>query len=141
MRSWRGDRRPKLQLIALGLLGYLFYAYGIYVIERAYNGYYLCFIMPAFLVVAVQMFRRRGMGIVLAPPLYVLGFTLIFSLAVAELVKPRFEEPVDGPALVAASALSALFAVLGSAHLAKLRLSPSEPDRPRGADAAVENTR
>lgn len=32
---------PKRQIIALGLLGYLFYAYGIYVIERAYNGLYL----------------------------------------------------------------------------------------------------
>jgi hypothetical protein len=38
----RADRQ-KHQIVALGLLGYLFYAYGIYVIERAYNGLYLVY--------------------------------------------------------------------------------------------------
>ena len=36
--------RRRQQLLALGLLGYLFYAYGIYVIERAYNGLYLVYL-------------------------------------------------------------------------------------------------
>ena len=36
--------RPKLQLVALGVLGYLFYAYGIYSIERTYNGFYLVYL-------------------------------------------------------------------------------------------------
>lgn len=35
------DFRPKLELVVLGLLGYLVYAYGIYVIERVYNSFYL----------------------------------------------------------------------------------------------------
>ena len=39
----RSNRRRQ-QLLALGLLGYLFYAYGIYVIERAYNGLYLVYL-------------------------------------------------------------------------------------------------
>lgn len=39
----RRSNQPKPQIIALGLLGYLFYAYGIYVIERAYNGLYLVY--------------------------------------------------------------------------------------------------
>ena len=30
----------KKQVIILGIIGYLFYAYGIYVIERLYNGLY-----------------------------------------------------------------------------------------------------
>ncbi|SFN90945.1 hypothetical protein [Mycetocola miduiensis] len=197
-----GARSPKFDLVALGLLGYLFYAYGIYVIERTYNGFYLvylaiftlsfwgivfactrirdevlehaqladrvrvvsalgallqpiifyplwismllplmvqgdqidslysifildlCFIMPAFLVLAFLMFRRRGSGLVLAPPVYILGFTLIFSLALAELVKPRFGEQPDVPAFLAAAALSLLFLVLGSVHLLKLRVAP-----------------
>jgi len=211
-----GGRRPKLELVALGLLGYLFYAYGIYVIERTYNEFYLlcmaiftlsfwslvygclsirgdvyknaqlssrvrlasamgsllqplvfyplwigmllplmasgdqvdslysifildlCFIMPAFLILAFQMFRRRGIGLVLAPPLYVLGFTLIFSLALAELVKPRFGEPIDGLALLAATSLSALFLVLGGLHLAKLRVRPDESRDHRQAEEALE---
>lgn len=198
-------RRPQLELIALGLLGYLFYAYGILVIERTYNGFYLvylavftlsfwglvfgctnirhaafataelptrirlisacgallqplifyplwigmllplmatgnqidslfsifvldlCFIMPAFLVTAFLMFRRRGAGILLAPPLYVLGFTLIFSLALAELVKPTFGDRTDAVAFLAAAALSALFLVLGGVHLTKLSVFPGTP--------------
>lgn len=201
-----GGRNPKLELVALGLLGYLFYAYGIYVIERTYNSFYmiylavftlsfwcivlacssirndvlqraqlsdrvrlasafgallqplifyplwismllplmargdqidslysifildLCFIMPAFLVLAFLMFRRRGFGLVLAPPMYVLGFTLIFSLALAELVKPWFGEQADVPAFFAAAALSLLFLLLGSVHLGKLRVRPEGPD-------------
>lgn len=35
--------RPRLELIVLGLLGYLVYAYGIYTIERVYNWLYLVY--------------------------------------------------------------------------------------------------
>ncbi|TFC81497.1 hypothetical protein E3T24_15185 [Cryobacterium sp. TmT2-59] len=198
--------RRRQQLLALGLLGYLFYAYGIYVIERAYNGFYLVylaiftlafwsvvygtaslrrevmtratmprglrvvsavgallqplmfyplwiamliplmrdrdqidslysifildlgFIMPAFLILAVLVFRNRGAGLVLLPSLYVLGFTLIFSLALAELVKPVFGTAPDLPALAAAALLSAVFLVLGGLHLRRLDLSQLRAD-------------
>lgn len=39
-----GRSGPKRELVALGLLGYLFYAYGIYVIERMYNPLYLAYL-------------------------------------------------------------------------------------------------
>lgn len=196
---------PRRQLLALGLLGYLFYGYGTYVIERTYNGFYLvylaifalafwgvvyaaanirrgvltrarlprglrmlsasgalmqplvfyplwvgmllplmrtrdqidslysifildlAFIMPAFLILAVLVYRDRGVGLVLLPALYVLGFTLIFSLALAELVKPVFGATADLPALAAAGVLSALFLLLGVLHLSRLELPPAEP--------------
>lgn len=35
--------RPRLELIVLGLLGYLVYAYGVYTIERVYNWLYLVY--------------------------------------------------------------------------------------------------
>jgi hypothetical protein len=35
------DKQIKLQVVILGLLGYFFYAYGIYVIERVYNSLHL----------------------------------------------------------------------------------------------------
>jgi hypothetical protein len=35
---------PKAELVGLGLLGYLFYGYGIYVIERVYNVLYLNYV-------------------------------------------------------------------------------------------------
>jgi hypothetical protein len=201
--------RQRQQLVALGLLGYLFYAYGIYVIERAYNGFYLVylaifalafwslaygavnirrevlaaarlprglrmlsaggallqplmfyplwiamlvplmrdrdqidslysifildlgFIMPAFLILAVLVFRNRGAGLVLLPALYVLGFTLIFSLALAELVKPVFGTAPDLPTLAAAVTLSVLFLALGALHLGRLHLPPTRADRSR----------
>lgn len=192
--------RLKAQIVALGLLGYLFYAYGIYVIERAYNGLYLvymavftlafwglvsagahlrrhlpnpalpktvrlvsasgavlqplifyplwtgmllplmrtgeqidslysifildlCFIMPAFLILSVLAYRNHGTGLLLLPALYVLGFTLIFSLAVGELVKPLFAATLDPAAFWPALALSLLFLVLGIQHLIRLRIS------------------
>lgn len=191
--------RVKRQIIGLGLVGYLFYAYGIYVIERAYNGLYLiymaifalafwamalagahlrrdlrtlslpktlrlvsasgailqplifyplwigmllplmrtgeqidslysifildlCFIMPAFLILSVLTYTSHGAGLLLLPAIYVLGFTLIFSLAVGELVKPLFNATLSPGAFWPALGLSILFLVLGILHLSKLRI-------------------
>jgi len=193
-----GDNRPKARLIALGLLGYLFYAFGIYTIERVYNQFYLlylaifalsfwalvpaaitvtqqfsasarlarlpriisgcgallqplifyplwvamllalmstrtqidslysifildlCFVMPAFLILGVLTLRNAPIGLLLAPPMYVLGSTLILSLALAELVKPVFGDPIAVPSLLASLALTALFIGLGIVHLSAL---------------------
>jgi len=202
--------RVRHQIVALGLLGYLFYAYGIYVIERTYNGLYLlymaifalsfwamvmagasmarfapavslspvlritsasgailqplifyplwigmllplmrtgeqinslysifildlCFIMPGFLILSFLTYRSHRTGLLLLPALYVLGFTLIFSLAVGELVKPLFGRDPAVPGLLQSLALSALFLLLGILHLAKLRVASPPVD---GAAAA-----
>lgn len=199
--------RIKDQIVAIGLLGYLFYGYGIYVIERAYNGLYLvylaifalafwslvvagaslrreilartslqgatrvvsasgailqpaifyplwigmllplmssgeqidslysifildlCFIMPAFLVLGVMAYRNRSLGLMLLPAMFILGFTLIFSLAIAELVKPLFGDRVEIGPLAMSLALSLLFLVLGVVHLARLRVGVVTVDR------------
>jgi hypothetical protein len=201
--AWTGrNDRPKGQILQLGLLGYLFYAYGIYVIERAYNGLYLlymaiftltfwalvsagiclkrniqapglpralritsasgallppmifyplwiamllplmstgnqidslfsiyildlCFIMPAFVLLAVLTYRSHPLGLLLLPAMYVLGFTLIFSLALGELVKPLWDLDANTSAFWTSLALSLFFAVLGTLHLARLHLRPS----------------
>jgi hypothetical protein len=197
----RGPTRPKEGLVGLGLLGYLFYGYGIYTIERVYNLLYLgylalfalafwslafgsvevardfgpaasldrltrrvsgvgallqpavfyplwismliplmterkqidslysifildlCFIMPAFLFVAIGTFAGRGTALVLAPVMYVLGAALILSLALGELVKPLFGAPITANGLLPSGALTLLFATLGALHLSRLRLS------------------
>lgn len=198
--------RQKHQIVALGLLGYLFYAYGIYVIERAYNGLYLaymaiftmafwslvyagaqlrrdlpqpalaktfrlvsasgailqplifyplwigmllplmrtgeqidslysifildlCFVMPAFLILSVLTYRNHGTGLLLLPAAYVLGFTLIFSLAVGELVKPMFNATLIPAAFGPELALSLLFLVLGILHLSKLQVGSRKQHR------------
>lgn len=205
-----GHGRAKAQILARGLLGYLFYAYGIYVIERTYNGLYLvymaiftlsfwalvgaaasihrdleapslprslrifsasgallqplifyplwiamllplmstgnqidslysifildlCVIMPAFLLLAVLTYRSHPIGLLLLPALYVLGFTLIFSLALGELVKPLFGMNTNHQAFWLSFALSAFFGILGIFHLLKLKLPtrPAEHDQRR----------
>jgi hypothetical protein len=92
----------------------------------------LCFIMPAFLILSLLTYRNHRTGLLLLPALYVLGFTLIFSLAVGELVKPLFGSAPGVPALLAALALSGLFLVLGFLHLAKLRIPAAAPSSPSG---------
>ncbi|QTG80467.1 hypothetical protein [Arthrobacter crystallopoietes] len=201
----RADR-PKLMIVALGVLGYFFYAYGIYTIERVYNSLYLlymavfalsfwgavygaiglvrrwpraslprgvrltsasgamlqpllfyplwiamllplmssreqiqsvysvfildlCFIMPAFLLLSLGVFRGRTPGLVLLPSAYVLGFTLIFSLAAAELAKGRFGAAFEPVPFWQSLLLSGLFLVLGLMHLTRLVIGTRNADR------------
>ncbi|MGO4186594.1 hypothetical protein [Pseudarthrobacter sp. TAF60_1] len=212
-----GHGKTKSQILALGLLGYLFYAYGIYVIERTYNGFYLvymaifalsfwtlmaavtafrrdprvpslpralrivsasgallqplifyplwiamllplmstgnqidslysvfildlCFIMPAFLLLGVLTFKSRPLGLALLPALYVLGFTLIFSLALGELVKPLFDADMNFQAFWLSLALSTFFAILGGLHLLKLQLpaQPADGDRRQAKQSPLD---
>lgn len=196
--------RPKLELVVLGLLGYLVYAYGIYIIERVYNWLYLiymaifalafwalvyeavalcrrtarvslpqgvriasasgallqpimfyplwvgmllplmaarqkietiysvfildlCFIMPAFLILAIAAFRGKKLGLLLLPATYVLGFALILSLAAAEPAKELFGGRFDPAAFWAWLALSLFFLVLGAVHLLRLQVE-KEPE-------------
>jgi len=193
------DNHINRKIIALGILGYLFYAYGIYVIEQVYNMLYLlymliftlsfwgmiygvatlgiknldrmtlpqwarrisigvtllqpivfyplwisallplmregnrienlfsvyildlCFIMPAFLAVAWMLIKKETLGYVLTPALFILGFTLIFSLTVSELMKPFFDTPLSPSGIWLSGGLSALFLVASFIHVQKLR--------------------
>ena len=190
----------KKQIVILGILGYLFYAYGIFVIERVYTVLYLvymaifalsfwsllhgvatirqeilhtvtltrpiryvsvagsllqpllfyplwisallplmetgrkieslysiyildlCFIMPAFLILAIMTLKKRGLGLVLTPAMFVLGFTLIFSLVIGELAKPLYQLTPDLSALTMSLLLSLLFLVLAGFHLWNLKI-------------------
>lgn len=87
----------------------------------------LCFIMPAFLILAVSTFRGHWLGLVLTPALFLLGFTLIFSLALGELLKPSFNIPLSPASLWSSLGLSALFLVLGTVHLWTLDLGAARP--------------
>ncbi len=87
----------------------------------------LCFIMPAFLILAVSTFQGHWPGLVFTPALFLLGFTLIFSLALGELFKPSFNLPVSPVSLWSSLGLSTLFLVLGAVHLWKLDLGAARP--------------
>lgn len=190
-------------VVLLGILGFYFYAYGIYVIERVYNPLYLvymaifglsfyalvfavagirrdllarmtlpdrlrkftvgfsllmpvifyplwismliplmrsgerieylysvfiidlCFIMPAFAILAWMSAKKRGLGLLLTPALYVLGFAILFPLALGEVLKPRyFNQPMDPFSLWMFLILSLAFLVAAAADLRQLKLSP-----------------
>jgi len=192
----------KKQVIILGIIGYLFYGYGIYVIERLYTMLYfvymaifglsfysliygvssispeirskiqlpafvrrvsvaflllipvifyplwvsqllplvkagqkiefiysvyildLCFIMPAFIIIAVKVAKNNGLGLLLAPALFVVGFTLLFPLVLGEFLKPIvYRQSMDAAGMGLFLILSILFFVMAVVHLRKLKIS------------------
>lgn len=195
-----GERDVAAQLVVLGIVGFLFYAYGIYVIERIYNALYLvymaifglsfyaliygvasihverlisvevpgiirgvavgfllfvalvfnalwigrlmpmmqsgqkpefyysilildlCFIMPAFVIVAIRTIRRDALATLLVPALFVVGFTLLAPVGLGELLKPAYGLPIDTGGLVLYLSLSMLFLALAAVYLARLKI-------------------
>ena len=199
------EAAAKRQIVVLGLLGYLFYAYGIYAIEQIYNSLYflylalfglsfysliygaaslrseivrqvslpdlvrklavgfslfiaiffsliwilalvpllqsgerienlysiyildLSFIMPAFAILAVMMARKKGLGLVLTPAMYVLGATLLFPVGLGELFKPAFDMAIEPGGLVLYFGVSALFLLMIVVYLRKLSFPERSP--------------
>lgn len=196
-----GEEDSRSQVVILGILGYLFYGYGIYVIERVYNVLYLvymaifglsfysiaygfanirkevlpyvqlprlirdasvgymllnplifyplwisqllhlirsgrkieflysiyildlCFIMPLFIIVAVLTAKNEGLGLLIAPSLFVLGFTLLAPLALGEFFKPLlFDTPMDTAGMGLFLILSLAFLILAVANLRSLKI-------------------
>ena len=76
--------------------------------------------MPAFVIVGIMALRRAGLGVLLIPAMFILGFTLIFSLAIAESVKPLLDLNITAGGLIPSLVLSILFLVLAFLHLRKL---------------------
>ena len=64
------------------------YLYSIYILD-------LGFIMPAFIVTAIMGFRRKPLGILMAPAMMIVGFFVIFPLGLNELAKPAFGMAVN----------------------------------------------
>jgi hypothetical protein len=91
------------------------FLYSIYILD-------LCFIMPAFVIIGILAIKKARLGLLLIPSMFILGFTLIFSLVVSELVKPLYNLTFTlsglGPSLV----LSILFLILTVLHLQKLKV-------------------
>lgn len=191
----------KKEIIVFGILGYLFYAYRIYVIERVYTVLYfiylaifslsfysliygvssikqdiikkvklpnrirkisigyslfialvfsalwvgvlvplisegekiefmysvfildLCFIMPAFVILAVMAVRNNGLALLLTPSMYILGFTLLLPVELGELLKPYYNAPIDFGGMVLYLSISLLFLLITTFYLPKIKLS------------------
>ncbi|MFX0069706.1 MAG: hypothetical protein ACFFAO_01320 [Candidatus Hermodarchaeota archaeon] len=197
------EEDSKLQIIILGILGYFFYAYGIYVIERVYTILYfaymailglsffsmvifvasirqeilkdikqtksiqyasvgyllfvsavfyllwiiqllplilsgnridfyysiyildLCFVFPAFIIIAVMTAKNENLGLLLIPAPLVFGFTLLFPLALGEIFKPLlFNLPMDLGGMLLFLCVSSAFLILAIVYLQNLTLNP-----------------
>jgi len=189
-----------LHIMALGLIGYIFYAYGIYVIEQLYTKLYflymalfglsfysifyslfnldikgefkpnisrsirlasisfliitpaifyplwisqlfpliqnadklefmysiyildICFIMPAFVIMAYKYIRKDSLGIALTPSLFIVGFTLLFPLSMTEALKPVvFDQTMDVAGMGLFLVLSVIYVGLAILNLRSIR--------------------
>jgi len=98
------------------------FLYSVYVLD-------LCFIMPAFVIVAVQAARARLVGVLLTPAMYILGVMLLFPVGIGELYKPRYGLPVDTGGLGLYLGLSAMFLILAVVYLLSLNVGKDAPGR------------
>lgn len=91
------------------------YTFSVYIID-------LCFIMPAFVICAVMAMRKKVLGEIGLPGLFILGVGILGPLALAEALKPTlFDTARDPGELWLYLVLSGLFLVLAVLYLAKLK--------------------
>ncbi|MGE5653076.1 MAG: hypothetical protein ACM3ZQ_02245, partial [Bacillota bacterium] len=89
--------------------------YSVYILD-------LCFIMPAYVILAVMMIRRDGLGLLLAPAMFILGVTLLFPVGIGELLKPAYNASVDMAGLKLYLGLSLFFLIVALFHLKNMRI-------------------
>jgi len=183
----------KKQIVAIGLLGYLFYGYGLYVIGQVFTPLYLvymaifalsfyslifgfiniekeklnqlflpeklrkisvqpivfyplwimmlltqissgknvdfisvfvidlCFIMPAFIIIAILAKRKNPFSYFVLPALNIMAFVELAPLGVGELIKPKYNLALDPSFLILFSVLSVAFLLLGILDLKNLK--------------------
>lgn len=187
------------QIVLLSMVAYLFYAYGIYVIERVYNPFYLlymaifglsfytllyalghmrkqvmaqyhytkgirnlsvgfllfipvmfnllwimsllplmqtgqridyfysvyildlCFIMPAFVIIAFKMLKNEPLGTMLSPMMFIFSFTLLLPVGLGELLKPHYHLTADLGGMLLYLSLSTLFIFIALLELRHLK--------------------
>jgi hypothetical protein len=90
------------------------YLYSIYILD-------LCLVMPAFVITAIMSLRKKPLGIVLAPAMFIMGFFVIFPLGLNEAAKPGSGQTMNVGSLLLSFFLSAVFLFLASLHLVLLR--------------------
>lgn len=86
------------------------YLYSIYVLD-------ICFVMPAFLITAFLTLKKRGLGILLTPAMYILGVFVIFPLGLGEVAKPYYGMSSDVTSMLLSFVFTALFIIFAVASL------------------------
>ena len=91
------------------------FLYSIYILD-------LCFVMPAFFLTAIMSLRKNGLGLVLMPAIYILGFFVIFPLGLGELAKPFHGQIANYGTMMVSFAFSAYMLTVGLVQLLKLKI-------------------
>jgi hypothetical protein len=91
------------------------YLYSIYILD-------LCFVMPAFAVTAIMAIRRQALRAVLGPAIMILGFFVIFPLALNELAKPSAGLALSAGPLVVSLLFSVFMLSLALLQIGAMRL-------------------
>jgi len=91
------------------------FLYSIYILD-------LCFVMPAFVMLAVMSLRRQPFGILMTPAMMILGFFVIFPLGLNELAKSGFGMEINYGSMVMSFVFSLFMLVLAVLQLSKVRL-------------------
>jgi hypothetical protein len=83
----------------------------------------LCFIMPAFIIIAILAIKNRGWGILMIPALFIIGFTMLLSVAVGGVLKPLYDQSIETGELFMYIVLSVVFFVLTVVYLNNLKIN------------------
>ena len=93
------------------------YMFSVYIID-------LVFIMPAFGITAILLIKRRALGLVGLPALFIVGIGILSPLAVAEILKPYlFDSQTNPGELQLYGILSLSFLISSIVYLTTLKTS------------------
>jgi len=82
----------------------------------------LCFIMPAFLIVAFLAARNRGLGLLMTPALFAHGFTLLFPVAVGGMLGPVYGQVPKPGETAFFLVLSVVFLLMALVYLRTMKI-------------------
>lgn len=92
-------------------------------IQSLYSIYFLdlAFAMPAFVITAIMTFRKKNIGYILTPIMYILGIFVILPLGLGEFAQPKFGLPIDYASMTMSFVLSSLFLAGASMQIYQMK--------------------
>ncbi|MDD3890575.1 MAG: hypothetical protein PHR65_11750, partial [Syntrophomonadaceae bacterium] len=92
------------------------FTYSIYILD-------LCFIMPLFIIIAIMAAKKKGLGLLLTPALFIKGFTVLFPVGLSEILKILYNQTTSTGGIWLYWGLSILFLMLVILYLRNLKIS------------------
>lgn len=90
------------------------YLYSIYILD-------LCFIMPAFIITSFLTLRKKPLGIIFLPPVFIIGFFVIFPLGLGEMAKPYYGQSANYQSMTMSFVFSVIMLALGLLQLRNIK--------------------